>query len=551
MSSILLCHGYLLEGSGSNLWTRCVLNSLAKSGRDAHIYCQEPHPELYDFISEAYIYENGVKRCILKRPSLHNGRVVMHKVKLSHLPVYVQDSYEEFPAENVQPIPQCSDDQLSSYITTNEQVLSTIIAEVRPTFVIVNHVVLLSEAVRRACASSQVDFALMPHGSSLEYAVKKDSRMMKISHNVMNQAKVVLTISDEIQERLSSVFGNNYTNKFVGLPLGVDVASFTTVPLSQRFQGYARLKDSLQRWISDESIVGRSLNQNIRVERSLSEKLDLKKLQQLCSESWYPRKGPDSDAVEKLDRIKWDTDQVLLFVGRLLSGKGIACLLAALPLLCQKMELLDPSSSTHLVVVGHGPFREIAEALLFALKTRNESLLDSLVKQIAFLEGDSTDEPLPELDSFFFELRKNEQLDDYFNQVEKFADNIIFLGYLTHSYLSLLYPLVNYCVFPSIVKEAGPLVALEAVSCGVLFQGVYYAGMKSTIDRLSNVLNSDVINAMKLSTNRTQIINDIVDKFPILLKESTNDQLRSVLRQFAEDRLDWSHCVGIILEQMQ
>jgi hypothetical protein len=30
MSSLAIIHGYLLEGSGSNLWTRCVVEALCR-----------------------------------------------------------------------------------------------------------------------------------------------------------------------------------------------------------------------------------------------------------------------------------------------------------------------------------------------------------------------------------------------------------------------------------------------------------------------------------------------------------------------------------------
>ena len=48
---ICILHGYLLEGSGSNLWTRSIIQSLCRQGKTVHLVCQENHPEIYDFIS--------------------------------------------------------------------------------------------------------------------------------------------------------------------------------------------------------------------------------------------------------------------------------------------------------------------------------------------------------------------------------------------------------------------------------------------------------------------------------------------------------------------
>src|SRR2546430_12499573 len=52
--NLAILHGYLLEGSGSNLWTRCVVEALCRKGHTVQLVCQEPHPERYDCITESY-----------------------------------------------------------------------------------------------------------------------------------------------------------------------------------------------------------------------------------------------------------------------------------------------------------------------------------------------------------------------------------------------------------------------------------------------------------------------------------------------------------------
>ena len=53
---ICILHGYLLDGSGSNLWTRSIVESLCRNGEIIHLVCQENHPERYDFIADAFRY---------------------------------------------------------------------------------------------------------------------------------------------------------------------------------------------------------------------------------------------------------------------------------------------------------------------------------------------------------------------------------------------------------------------------------------------------------------------------------------------------------------
>ena len=45
---ILLWHGYLLGGTGSNVYTRQLAREWARAGHDVTVFSQEPHPELYD-----------------------------------------------------------------------------------------------------------------------------------------------------------------------------------------------------------------------------------------------------------------------------------------------------------------------------------------------------------------------------------------------------------------------------------------------------------------------------------------------------------------------
>ena len=101
---ICILHGYLLEGSGSNLWTRSIIQSLCRDGETIHLLCQENHPELYDFISAAHYYHpDGRDEIQLERDVPYSGRCIMHKPYIGNtLPVYVWDQYEEF--SDVQPM---------------------------------------------------------------------------------------------------------------------------------------------------------------------------------------------------------------------------------------------------------------------------------------------------------------------------------------------------------------------------------------------------------------------------------------------------------------
>src|SRR5919198_6367213 len=74
---ILLWHGYLLGGTGSNVYTRAVAREWSRSGHDVVLFCQERHPEEFDLGGAEVV-----------RPELP-GRL---------LPVFVLDEYEGLEA---------------------------------------------------------------------------------------------------------------------------------------------------------------------------------------------------------------------------------------------------------------------------------------------------------------------------------------------------------------------------------------------------------------------------------------------------------------------
>ena len=88
---ICLLHGWLLEGSGSNLWTRSIITALCRSGETVHLVCQENHPDRYEAIGEAYRHRlNGNIEQTLSRESPYPGKCMLHQPEIGEtLPVFV------------------------------------------------------------------------------------------------------------------------------------------------------------------------------------------------------------------------------------------------------------------------------------------------------------------------------------------------------------------------------------------------------------------------------------------------------------------------------
>lgn len=436
---ICILHGYLLEGSGSNLWTRSVIRALCRTGHTVHLMCQENHPERYDFIAEAYLYrENGDVETLLSRAVPFTGRCIMHKPQLGDtLPVYVWDKYEEFP--RVVPMVDLEDAEIESYIERNVGVLRRIVADYGIKVVQANHMVLMSVVAQRV----GVPYVIMPHGSALEYAVRPDVRFQRYARDALRAARMLLVSSDELGERVRALF-SDVMPEVREVRVGVDTASFHPVARGNRQA---------------------NIDKVIELLRTIEHSDD------------PDSKLPDEDAEAKLRAIDWAGSRPLIYVGRLIEEKGIQHIVAAMP------AILERNPDAVLIVAGHGPMRETLEEMARGLP-------------------------------------------------------VFFLGYLTHRELSWLMPCCDAGIFPSLVKESGPMVFLEALSCGCFPIATYFAGAKNKIDTVAPHLEPGDAEFMKLRPDPAHLHDDIVRAVTGAL--SVSEKYRMALRRIAEQQFDWA-----------
>src|ERR671936_2048267 len=138
---ILLWHGYLLGGTGSNVYTRALAREWSRAGHDVVVVCQERHPELYD---------------------LGGAEVVRPELPERLLPVFVLDRYEGLEAVLLQ---DATREQRERYVEANAAALR----ERLPADVVFANHVLLGGAV---AAASGARYAVKAHGSELEYSMR-------------------------------------------------------------------------------------------------------------------------------------------------------------------------------------------------------------------------------------------------------------------------------------------------------------------------------------------------------------------------------------------
>ena len=530
---IAILHGYLLDGSGSNLWTRCVVESLCMQGVDVQLVCQEPHPERFDCIAEAFTHRtDGEVETLFRRSTPYRGKCTMHRPELDGvLPVFVWDRYEQHPT--VVPMVDLDDDVLDAYVERNVAVVLDVVRRYDISALHANHAALIARVAQRVQEISGVPYTVMPHGSELEYAAKVDARFQAMARSVLCTASRVFVHGEEMRKRVEAALGNAATagDAFATLPLGVHTSQFQPVPRERRREKLGRLFVSLA-----DKPRGHEPEQLAEMLARVATPADPEALRESFRSVRYDAKAPDADVEDKLSDVDWEHDGVVLFVGRLIAAKGLQTGLAALPLLLAR----DPG--IRLIVVGHGPLREPMEALLWALQRGDVELVNRIVDYGRMLEGapegSNTERQLDGVRRFLDDLTARGEIDAYFALAREHVrpERVIFTGYLTHAELQHLFPCCDAGLFPSLVKEAGPLVFLEALASGCFPLGTYFGGMRASIDGIADLLPPYVVDAMKLDITNT--VADVVSNVASALQMGV--RYKDVLVGAARARHDWS-----------
>ena len=545
---ICILHGYLLEGSGSNLWTRAITESLCRQGHDVHLMAQENHPDRYPFITDAWRYPpDGDAELVHRRDPELPGRCTLHQPVLGDtLPVYVHDRYEQF--SRVVPMISLSTPEIEAYVERNVEVLRRVVREYGITAMHANHAVLMSMVAQRISEEQGIPYSVMPHGSALEFVLKRDARFRRWAGAAFRAAGRIFVHGDEMRQRVRDALpddADQLEHKFSDLHLGVDTRQFIPVPRGERAANIARLVDALRGVPRGRE--PRSAEDALdRIGAAMS---DAEMAEAFAAMQSYDGKAPDADVEAKLARVEWERDPVLLYVGRLISTKGVHAVIAALP------PLLERHPDLRLILVGHGPLREPLEVMVRALATGDRALVERIVAAGRALEGapegegESTE--LTQAARFLDALRERGELESYYDAARRHVrpEHVIFTGYLTHRELRYLFPSTDVAIFPSVVKEAGPLVFLEAMASGAFPMGTYFGGMRASIDSVADAIPSEAVEAMKLSADPHRTVQDIVYNVPAAL--AVDEAVKEALFRVARERYDWTGVAAKLLREME
>ena len=197
---ILLWHGYLLGGTGSNVYSRALAREWSRAGHEVVVVCQERAPERFD---------------------LGGARVVNVDLPGGVLPVFVLDRYEGLEPKLLQ---DCTEAEREAFVSANASVLRDLLPA---DLVFCNHV-LLGGPVGSATGAP---FRVKAHGSELEYSMRGRPELERWGAETLARAEATFVGSAHIREVLEEVVG--HVERVFEVPPGVDVDEFRLRPRAE------------------------------------------------------------------------------------------------------------------------------------------------------------------------------------------------------------------------------------------------------------------------------------------------------------------------------
>ncbi len=530
---IALYHGYELSGSGSNEYTRYLTRTLCQLGHSVSLICREPEPEAHTFIGRALSYTaSGEPSELFRREITEAAQVTLHRLpETSCYPVYLKD--KQRPGR-VKAFPELTDAELAEYHAAMSATLARALTDERPDVLLVNHLVYQPAVAAEVCSRIELPFVIVPHGSAIEYTVKLDDRFRLAARQGLEACQGLIWVAREVRGRVLGMFPDlrekiDRCSSSIGV--GTDTSLFKPLRPADRPAALEQLKKDHPRGGKSEA-----LRQDLR------QSLDAGRVEAITKFSGaYSQALPDDDLPQLLDRIPLD-DEWIFFVGALTYGKGIQSLITAMP------GILSRRPRARLVLVGSGKYREFLEALTHSLGTRNQPLFDELTRRGRDLEQIGGHGGLEDVQAYAADAERRELL---FRNGPQTAERIHFLGRLDHSRLRHLFPCARLAVFPSVIKEASPLVFIEALANGVLPAGSYHSGLRDGLDDLRPLMPESIWDMMTLPIETDQRVSGLVEQVSGLLAPLETSDLSGELRQIAEERYDWKAIGQRIVESLE
>jgi glycosyltransferase involved in cell wall biosynthesis len=437
---VLIFHGYLLRGTGSNVYNANLAAALVRLGHEVHLLSQERRPEELGAVDAVGTWSGGALRVQTRRDP---ARLTVYRPDIGGLlPVYVADRYDGIEAR---PFPELTEAELEAYLAANVAAVRDVAERARPDVALANHLVMGPAILHRALGDA-VPYAVKVHGSALEYTVKPHPRFRPYAEEGLAGARAVLVGSRHTAESLWTAMRDPGLEERTRLgPPGVDIAEFRPRTAQAAAAGLAGLAARLHERAAAPAPAGAGAGD---------------------ASSFA---ADPAEAAAALAAVDPAADRLVAFVGKLIVSKGVDLMLAAWPL------VLAAEPAAKLLVVGFGAYREGFERLRDALADGDLEAAREIARAGRALEGGPGGE-LRHLAAFLDGL-EGERRERYLTAARDLRAQVVIAGRLEHAELVDVLPAMEAQVVPSTFPEAFGMVAAEAAACGALPISAGHSGL--------------------------------------------------------------------------
>ncbi len=500
-----MTHGYMLTGTGSNVYVQNLCRALVREGHDVHLLCQERGPLAHDFVAEHGRVRGDVIEELGAQETSYPGRCVVYNPEIGDLlPVYVYDDYAGW---RVKTFLDLTEEELENYLRRNEEAVRAVLSASGAAAVLTNHSVPGPLISRRALADAGVPYASIVHGSCLQYVARRDKGYMEITREGLEGATRIVALSSHsagtIAEDFPELAGNT-----LALPGGVDTELFRP--------------DALDRGVLTSLNGGPGRGPQQRA--ALAEALDLGgdagelvgSLREIAAS--YDARSHDANAGDRLGAFLDREGPLVVYVGKLIHSKGVHSLISA-------FARGRKETGARLLVIGFGTFREGLEALTRALSTGDEKNVERLAELGKILEGG----PAGPLEHF-------ELSEGLLRDAVGLEDDVLFTGPVYHEELAKILPAADAAVVPSIFPETFGLVAAEFAAAGVVPFVADHSGLREAGEIVGRGLPFDLrVGVEGLEENLARALSDY-----LTLPEEERHRSGEVVRRNSVESLSWS-----------
>jgi glycosyltransferase involved in cell wall biosynthesis len=512
---LIMTHGYMLSGTGSNVYVQNLCRGLVREGHDVRLLCQEPKPLAHNFVNESFtIKANNIERQGEQETS-YPGRCAVYRPEIGGLlPVYVYDNY---PGWRVKTFLALTDEEFENYVERNAEAIRTVLEASDAEAVVTNHSVPGPLIARRALGSTGVPYVSIVHGSCLHYVARKSEKYMHATSEGLEGAKRILALSSHSAGTITADFPE-LTEKTSALPGGVDTDLFRPDALDLR---------SLE---GTRGGPGRGPEQDAALRAALDCSENDEELAQALPSiaDSYDARSPDRDIGQRLGAFlaAKEGSPLVIYVGKLIHSKGVHSLLSA-------FARVRWETHARLLVVGFGTFREGLQALTHSLSTGDERSVERLAELGRLLEGGPA-EPLEHFDL-------SEQL---LRDAAGMEDSVEFVGPLYHEDLAKLLPAADVGIVPSIFPETFGLVAAEFAASGVVPFVADHSGLREAGAIIGHGLPFDI--RVGLDGFEENLARALIGY--LKLPEEERRRCEEIARRNSVDRLSWATLADKLVE---